>query len=105
MRAGKLRHRIAIEAPTGAQNEFGEPVDTWAVHSAVWASKEDLTGREAFAAQQVNAAVSTRFGVRFIEGINARMRIVHDGTLYNIVSASDPDGRKRELVIIAAREG
>jgi len=105
MQAGKLRHRITIEAPTGTQNKYGEPVEGWAPFAEVYASREDLTGREQFLAQQVKADVTTRFVVRYLDGVSAKMRILSDGVSYNIESVADPDGKRRTLVIVAAREG
>lgn len=104
MRAGELRHRITIEAPTPVQDEYGEPVQGWAPFAEVWASREDLTGREAFLAQQVKAEVTTRFTMRHAEGVTANMRIRSDDVLYNIHSVQDPEGRRRTLVLMAGRE-
>jgi SPP1 family predicted phage head-tail adaptor len=105
MEAGKLRHRITIEESTTVANNYGEPVETWATFAEVNASREDLSGRELYSAQQVHADVTTSFGLRYLTGVTASMRIVSDGLTYNIRSVSDPDGRKRELAIIAARVG
>lgn len=103
MQAGKLRHQVTIEAPTTTPNAFGERVETWAPFATVWASREDLAGREAFVAAQWRADVTTRFTLRFLDGVTAKMRVNDGGTLYNIASVSDPEGRGRTLVIIAAR--
>lgn len=105
MEAGKLRHLITIEAPTEAQDKYGEPVQGWTQVAEVWASREDLSGREWFAAQQVQADVTTRFRIRYRDGIRATMRVTSDGVTYNILSAADPDGKSRTLVLLAAREG
>ena len=105
MRAGKLRHPIVIEAPSGAQDEYGEPVEGWTPFATAMASREDLAGREAFAAQAVRADVTTRFELRYLAGVTANMRVVSEGVPYNIVSAADPEGRGRTLVLTTAREG
>lgn len=104
MRAGKLRHRIQIETLTTGRDIYGEPVETWTLFALVWASREDLAGREFFAAQQVNAEVTTRFGIRFIEGLTPQMRVRDGGTLYDLESVQDPDGRARELILLATRK-
>jgi SPP1 family predicted phage head-tail adaptor len=104
MRAGKLRHRITIEAATVA-NVFGEEVETWTTFAEVWAAKEDLAGREFFAAQQTTAEVTTRFRLRYLDGVTPKMRINSDGVLYNIESVQDPDGRRVELILMTVRHG
>jgi SPP1 family predicted phage head-tail adaptor len=105
MRAGLLRHRVTIEAPTETQNEFGEPVAGWKPFIEAWASREDLAGRETFQAQQVSAEVTTRFWLRYVDGITAKMRLISDGVVYNVHSVADPDGRRRALVLLAERKG
>ncbi|HEX7119399.1 MAG TPA: phage head closure protein [Longimicrobiales bacterium] len=106
MLAGRLRHRITIEHPVSAQNEYGEPVEDWATFAEAWASREDLAGREYFAAKQTLSEVTTRFRLRYIEGISPKMRILSDGLAYKIVSPpQDPEGRRRELIIMAKRVG
>lgn len=105
MQAGKLRHRITIEAPGELQNEYGEPVEGWIPFVECYASREDLTGREAFLAQQVRAEVTTRFRMRFVAGITAMTRINDAGTIYNIESVTDPEGRGRTLILLASRVG
>jgi SPP1 family predicted phage head-tail adaptor len=103
MRAGTLRHRITIEAATVA-NVYGEEVETWSAIAEVFAAREDLSGREFFAAQQTNAEVTTRFRVRYIDGVTAKMRVYSDGVPYDIESVQDPDGRRRELILLTVRK-
>ena len=105
MRAGKLRHRITIEAPTAVQDQYGEPVEGWTPFVSVMASREDLAGREWFAAQQTQSEVTTRFVLRYVAGVTTTMRVALDGVVYNIVSAADPDGKRRTLILTTARQG
>jgi SPP1 family predicted phage head-tail adaptor len=104
MEPGRLRHLITIEAPVSTQNAYGEPVVTWSDFASVYASREDLTGRELFAAQQVKAELTTRFTIRYLAGLSETMRIVLDGVYYDIQSVADTEGRKRTLTIMAARQ-
>lgn len=103
MQAGKLRHRVTVEQASTVANAFGEPAETWAPFATVWASREDLSGREQFLAQQWRADVTTRFVVRYVAGLTPAMRINDGGTLYNINSIADADGRARTLTILATR--
>lgn len=103
MKAGALRHLIAIEGQTSIPNSYGEPVATWGTVATVWASREDLTGRESFQAQQAQSEVTTRFTIRHLDGLTAKMRIVDDTTIYDVESVQDTDGRSRELILMAKR--
>jgi SPP1 family predicted phage head-tail adaptor len=50
--AGRLDRRISIESKTVVQDEFGQPVETWAELATVWAHKRDIRANERFRAQQ-----------------------------------------------------
>lgn len=100
MRAGQLRHRVTIQAQTTTQDEYGQPVQTWSDVATVWASVEDLSGREFFAAQQIAAEVTTRVTIRYRAGIEPDMRVIAGGRTLDIRSVQDPDGRRRQLVLM-----
>ena len=104
LRAGELRNRIVIEEPREEQDDYGEPVKKWAElpGGRAWAKKEDLSGRELFQAQQVNAQVSTLFTLRYRSDVDARMRVVYKDSLYSIVSVQDPDGRREKLLLLCS---
>lgn len=105
IRAGELRHRITVETPDEAQDTFGEPVKTWKklTSKRIWAKREDLSGRELFQAQQINAKVTTQFTIRHRTDIDARMRVLSDGVCYGIESVQDPDGRGVKTLLLCAR--
>jgi SPP1 family predicted phage head-tail adaptor len=105
MRAGRLRHRISFEVPEEIRNEYGEAERFWVPILTTSASREDLAGREYFAAEQMQSEVTTRFRIRWRSGILPTMRIVSEGVVYDVRSVQDPDGRKRELIIMARRHG
>lgn len=83
--AGRLRHRIRIERPGYEQDSVtGEMVLSWElVAEKVPAAIEPLSAREFIAAQAVQSQVTTRIVIRRRE-IDASMRIVHRGKIYNI---------------------
>ncbi len=96
---GEMRYLIVIEQCTEVpEPTYGEPVPDWPVFARVRAAKDDLSGREFFQAQQINAEITTRFRIRYLANITSKMRILCDGDYYNIVSPPiDPDGMRREL--------
>ena len=98
-----MRRLVTIEQVTETPNEYGEPTQSWAEFAQVWAEQVDLTGRELLQAQQVRATITTRFTMRYLAGVTAKMRILSDGVTYILMSPMDPDGRKRTLVILAER--
>ena len=83
--AGRLRHRVRIERPRITQDPItGEMVRSWDVVSkSVPAAIEPLSAREFIAAQAVQSQVTTRIVMRK-RPIDATMRIVHRGQVYNV---------------------
>lgn len=101
MRAGKLRHTITIQQRSDSQNSYGEQANTWTTFAEVRASVEPLQGREFFASQQMQAEVTTRFRIRYLDGVTADMRISYDGRTFDIQAVLNPNERGRELHIMA----
>jgi SPP1 family predicted phage head-tail adaptor len=102
MRAGRLRHVIVIEQQSGSQDEYGAPGVTWSTFATVRAGVEPTMGKERFATAQTVAEADTVFTIRYLAGVLPTMRILHDGRVFNIAApAMDPDGRKRELRLLA----
>lgn len=103
--AGKLRHRITIQAPGMAQDPVtGEIRPEWTDFASVWAEITDLSVKEYLAAQSAQSEVSTRVRIRFREGVNATMRIIHRGDIYNIHGVQrDPDSGIEWLTLPCSR--
>jgi len=100
MDASKMDRRIRIEQYTQAQDDYGEPIETWAVLDTVWAEVSPLSARELFLAQQVSAQADTRFRIRHRTDLTRTMRIVYDGATYDIYSIQEI-GRREGLEILA----
>lgn len=100
MRAGTLRHRVVIQEKVVTRNDFNEEVITWDEVATVWASVEDLSGREFLERRREGAEVTTRIRIRYRSGLHAAMRVTWDGRTFNIEGIADPTGRKRELVVM-----
>lgn len=83
--AGQLRHRVDIEQRTAVQDTTtGETTYTWVpLYKNVPASIEPLSVREFVAARAGQSEVSTRITIRYRAGLDASMRIIHNGKMYN----------------------
>lgn len=102
MRAGHLRHTLVIEQPTESQDGHGQAVPTWSTFATVPGSLEPLNGREIFAAAQVQAEVTARARIRYLEGVTAKMRITCESKIYAITAVIDRELRHRELELLLA---
>lgn len=107
MLAGKLRRRITIEAPSTAQDAFGQPVDTdWQTVLATWAQIRAITGKEVYAlgagfTSKVTHVICMRFPP---VTVNAGMRVCYEGRTFLIVAVSDPTEEKRELDLVCLED-
>lgn len=78
MKTRALRHRITIQVQPRTQDDWGEPLDQWEnVWENVPAEIESLSGREFFAAQQINSEINGKITIRWRAGIDARHRAIH----------------------------
>jgi phage head-tail adaptor, putative, SPP1 family len=114
MLAGSLRHRIRIERKQESRNDFGETTWAW-VPFTPWipASIEPLQGREFFAAQQVQGALSARIRIRYVPGVRTSMRAVHEievgagspsvARYYNIEAVLNLNERNREIHLMCSQ--
>ena len=99
--AGKLRHSITIQVSTVTQDDYGASVESWDTFATVRASVEPLQGREYFAAQQVQAEVTTRFRIRYLAGVKPSMRVLFEGRTFDVQAVLDPNEMHRELHLMA----
>ena len=109
MRAGRLRHRLQIQAPPAVptRDSTGAEVEVWQDVAEVWGSREPYSGREYWAAAQVHTETSHRIGLRYRSDITSVMRIVDyccGSLVLNIRAVLDREGRKRELEIVATEK-
>lgn len=103
IRAGEYRHILDYQTVTRTPNPQRQPVETWTTHSTHPAAIEGLSGREALDVQQMKATASHRIRLRFPGWTPAPKNRFHEpatGRVFNIVSAVDRTGERRELTVI-----
>ena len=102
---GELRHRITIRQKTVTINQRGFTEEVWEPVCTVWASVENLRGREYFQAAAVQAETTVRFTIRYRPGLNTAMRIAFDGKEYNITFIDHVDYRRAFMELLAEEVG
>ena len=93
IKAGDLRHRIAIQSHSTVQDVAGQEVKTWATDITVSARVEPLKGKERFEAQQVAPEVTHKITMRGGVTVTAENRILFKTRIFNISSVIDVDER------------
>ncbi|HEX4499853.1 MAG TPA: phage head closure protein [Scandinavium sp.] len=97
---GELRRRITFQSFSREQDEMGGFVEEWTDVLSCWAKIDPRVGREAFAADQYNAALITEITIRWQPGLDESMRILDEyQQQYDIKYLSDVEMRHQLLVI------
>ncbi len=102
MLAPRLRHRVDIQNFTTVQDSnTGAVADTWAdVHENIAAEVMPMSGREFVAAQAIQAGVTTKIVIRYVAGIEPRMRVVHGSDIYNVKAVLPDPTLRRHLTLM-----
>ncbi len=97
---GSRRLRLVLEAPVEVQNAQGGAAMAFSPVITLWARLDAGPGRELAIGERLEARTETRITIRWRGGVDATMRFALGARIFPIVSAFDPDGRKRELVCL-----
>jgi SPP1 family predicted phage head-tail adaptor len=76
LNAGELDRRIAIQARAAGKDARGQPDGAWATVAKMWARPMPKSGREFFAASQMQAELGMMWRVRYRTDVSETMRIV-----------------------------
>jgi SPP1 family predicted phage head-tail adaptor len=100
MRAGRLSQRITFQRKTESLDAYREDVGSWTNIATVYAAVEPISGKEFFAALQVQSDITTRIVCRYssdVYGITTKDRISHGSDIYDINEILNPGSRNKEL--------
>ena len=84
MRIGKMRYRITIQFPCGTVDDYGNSLDSWQDLTTVWADIVPVSGREYLTASQATSETTYKIYIRYMDNINAKMRVIHGEQVYEI---------------------
>ena len=102
MRAGMMRDRIVIQrwfpATSPPDTRFNED-GMWIPVASGWANVIQLDGSEVVNSQAVQSQVSHRVTMRYLANVTSKHQVVYRGSVLDVVSVIDPDGRRRTLVL------
>jgi SPP1 family predicted phage head-tail adaptor len=96
---GKLRERVTVQIASGTTNALGEAVLTWNNSSAVWASVEGVSAREALISGQQETTVSHRVRLRYLPGLTSQHRFSWRSRTLEIVSLLEHGNRSEHEAI------
>ena len=110
LEAGRLNRSVVIERRAVGQDDAGQPLESWEEVWRGWAGFEALTAGTArkYSNAGFTSQVSHAVTVRWQSGnpFQAGMRVLHDGTVYDVQLVSNPDaGRERLDLLCLQRDG
>ncbi len=86
MKIGKMRYRITLQYPSDGVDDYGNSIDTWQDLKTVWADIVPVSGREYLTASQATSETQYKIYIRYLEGINAKMRVIQGEQVYEILA-------------------
>lgn len=101
---GWIAHRIVIEQPTSTPDGSGGAIVAFATLATVWAAVEPVRAAATADADRLGAAITHRVTIRWRDDVVPGMRIRHRGRKLAVETVTDPDERRRFLLIEAREE-
>ena len=96
MRAGRRKNRVSLQSYTETQSDTGFPTKTWATVSVVWAAVESVRGKEAEAAGELVASLTTKIIILYssdVSAIDTTWRVLFGTRIVSIESVILPSDR------------
>jgi SPP1 family predicted phage head-tail adaptor len=84
--AGNLRHQVQLQSYGDVEQDpnTGEMIKDWFTVAEPWAEVIPMSAREFVAAAAEQSEVRGRIVIRYRDGVDATMRVVHRGKWYAI---------------------
>ncbi|MFD2250654.1 head-tail adaptor [Pseudochelatococcus lubricantis] len=101
---GERRRHFWLEAPVEQSDGAGGVVRRYARRARLWGTLEAVgasSGAAREAAERREIATTWRIVTGFRADIDGRSRLRLGGRVFAVLSAADPDGRRRGLVVVA----
>ena len=107
MEAGKLRHKILIQKASEDFDENGELIQNWdnaTTFAEAYAEILPAVGREFWASKQIVAEITGKMRLRYIAGVNSKMRVKFGSRIFNIIVPINIEEKNIELVLMVSEK-
>lgn len=99
--AGKLRHRVRIEAALRTPDPGGGADETWVTVGEAWAEIKPAGGGERLEADRLAGRVSHVIHLRSGIGVEPSMRLVEGARVFDVLAVIDLADRRRCVRVLA----
>lgn len=111
MQPGRLRSKVTLQSRVLTPDAVNDQVATYVDLADEWASIEPIVGREFFAAQQVQADVTTRIRIRYrVDAVpTMRVKFVADYDspqqidYYDVEAVMHTNEKRRETILMCRK--
>lgn len=97
----RMNRLVKLQALELGRDEYGAPSTVWQDFAEVWASIDDLSGREYVNAGGTQNAVTTKIMIRHRDGVMPTMRVLHGVVPYSVEAVLGQDNRT--LLLMCSR--
>ena len=104
VRAGRLRHRVAIQSQSTTLDGYGESTGSWATDNTVWAAVEPVSGSERDIGEGRTGVVSHRVVMRYLSTVSPKKRLLFGSRVLNIDSVLNVDERDERMSLFCVEE-
>lgn len=105
MRSGDLKKLIDIESISVTSDGMGAYVESWSTYKKnVWAAIWPVSAKERIQSGKVEAEITHRIRIRYMDGVTSAMRIKYGITYFKIVSVINVGMENRMIDILAVEE-
>jgi len=105
MRAGRLRHRVTVQTPTGSASAFGEITNAWSDVATVWAAVEPTNSTERMENEQAKTFTSHRVLMRHRSDVSTTERVKFGSRYLHVNSVINPNEQDQMLELLCTEVG
>ena len=104
VRAGRLRHRVAIQSQSTTLDDYGEATGSWSTGDTVWAAVEPVSGSERDIGEGKAGIVSHRVVMRYNSSVSPKKRLLFGSRVLNIDSVINVDELNERMSLFCVEE-
>ncbi len=98
--AGERNKRVTIQEKNIVRDSIGNQTEVWHDIATVWAAIQPLSGREYWAARQINAEITTKVTMLYRRGVTTEHRLMLGPRALGILEVVNPNEGNAELVLM-----
>ena len=102
--SSRLNRRIQLQKEILTPDGAGGYSSSWQAVATVWAAKHHVRGKERLRHQQVLSQDVVEFTIRYRDDVTTSMRILYDGSFYNLLAINDVCDAHQTLELVTQEQ-